>query len=210
MRGSESGVILLCQVRVSEGLGFTALVLLLGIIRICGRVMFYRDRSTTEHTLPSSPIDHSAFRVIFARLEKVGAPKILLPIKAHRTYKQTTMAAKQISFSHIESAPELAKVLNVDANTLYCTSVIVLLTICTVYGCVYPALLRNGQRGHSAGPRCAVHRRDWFPTPGKRGSLVGSRLCPASRIVVTTNHGTLVLRLSTKVTSLGKKAFGAL
>ena len=82
------------------------------------------------------------------------------------------MAAKEISFSHIESAPELAKVLNVDTNTLYCTSVIVPLTICTVDGCIYPALLRNGQSGHSAGPRCTVHRQDWFPTPGNCGSLL--------------------------------------
>jgi hypothetical protein len=119
------------------------------------------------------------------------------------------------------SAPELAKVLNVDTKTLYCTRVIVPLTPCTAEEftyCsldallhrrgVYPALLRNRQRVHSAGPRCAVHRQDWFPIPGKRGSLLGSCLCPASRIV-TMNHGTLVLRLSTKVTSLGKKAFGA-
>ena len=76
-------------------------------------------------------------------------------------------------FSTIESSSSLAKALNINnINALYCTDVIKPVVPCDAVDCCYPALMRNGQAGRAAGPRCAFHQQTWFPKPPERGNLL--------------------------------------
>ncbi len=78
-----------------------------------------------------------------------------------------------VKFDRINTAQQLAEVLIVPVNALYCTDVSPGVD-CGIEECGFPALLRNGKNGFSkaVAPRCAIQSILVPNGPQQRGHLL--------------------------------------